>query len=590
MIKGFSISQYKSFAIDPTHIGPLTKINLFIGQNNSGKSNIISFLMERYSLLLSSALGQGQNIPPLDLLDAHQGESDWKTRFSIGVDFQSADLKKYLDSLQSRPGYLLRKHIEIYKTEEDTCYALIPFEPESINSSQHIKIAYEFLTEAIRKSHLSETDWAELVLMVNGNVGGLLQERLKHVYQNILISTLSRKKVYLLQAIRSIDDRNVFKDIFQGQSLIEKLAQLQNPPHNQQNLREEFIKITKFARDVLEDQNVTLEIPFPRDTISVHMNSKVLPIKYLGTGIHEVIMMAAAATVIKDSIVCIEEVESHLHPLLQKKLIQYLRESTTNQYFITTHSAHLLDFSSASIFHVSYDGQKSAVSKVIKEKDLFAICRDLGYKASDLLQSNCVIWVEGPSDRIYLNYWISKINPTVKEGIHYSIMFFGGKLFSHLTFEDDELVEDYIRLLKINRNSAILFDSDKKNRTGEMTSTKKRLVAEMEAIGGFLWVTNGKEIENYFPLKTVLEAVKKIHPSFESSNSKNIFSNCLEFKNKDGKFRVADKIKVARELISLNLPIDEFDLKQKVSELVDFIGKANLIRPESKETNTAPIT
>jgi predicted ATPase len=102
VIKGFSISQYKSFAINPTHIGPLSKINLFIGQNNSGKSNIISFLMERYSHLLSSALGQGQNIPPLGPLDVHQGESDWKTRFSIGVDFQSADFKKYLESLQSR--------------------------------------------------------------------------------------------------------------------------------------------------------------------------------------------------------------------------------------------------------------------------------------------------------------------------------------------------------------------------------------------------------------------------------------------------------------------------------------------------------
>ena len=28
---------------------------------------------------------------------------------------------------------------------------------------------------------------------------------------------------------------------------------------------------------------------------------------------------------------------------------------------------------------------------------------DLGIKASDILQSNGIIWVEGPSDRIYIN-------------------------------------------------------------------------------------------------------------------------------------------------------------------------------------------
>lgn len=546
--------------------------------------------MERYNQLYSSALGQGQSIPPLSALDSHQGESDWKTRFSIGIDFGSLEFKKYTDGIDGWKASLLRKHIEVYRTNEVTHFALVPFESESISSSQRLKIADEFLTDSIKKSILTDREWGELVLIVSGNTGGPLVERLKNVYRHIISSTISNKKPYLLQAIRSIDDRNVFKDIFQGPSLIEKLAQLQNPPHNQQKLREEFIQIIKFARDVLEDQDVTLEIPFPRDTISVHMNSKVLPIKNLGTGIHEVIMMAAAATVIKDSIICIEEAESHLHPVLQKKLIRYLSEATTNQYFITTHSAHFLDHSNASVFHVSYDGDKSTVSKAIGEKDLFSICKDLGYKASDLLQSNCVIWVEGPSDRIYLNNWIFRIDPTLREGIHYSIMFFGGKLFSHLTFVDEELVEDFIRLLRINRNSAILFDSDKKNSSAQINSTKKRLSDEVEVIKGFLWITYGREIENYFPLQTVIDVIKSVHPSFGHSNAKNIYSSSLEFKNKDGKLRVADKIRVARKLITLNLSIDNLDLKQKLLALVVFIKESNLIRPEAQESNAAPKT
>ena len=75
-----------------------------------------------------------------------------------------------------------------------------------------------------------------------------------------------------------------------------------------------------------------------------------------------------------------------------------------------------------------------------KEKSI--ICNDLGYKASDLLQTNSIIWVEGPSDRIYINFWLNEIDDSLVEGVHYSIMFYGGRLFSHLTADDYDDIED----------------------------------------------------------------------------------------------------------------------------------------------------
>ena len=152
----------------------------------------------------------------------------------------------------------------------------------------------------------------------------------------------------------------------------------------------------------MENRSVEIEIPYERDMILIHMDNKTLPLESLGTGVHEVVILAAAATLLENTILCVEEPELHLHPLLQKKLVKYLADSTNNQYFFTTHSAHLLDAVESEIFHVTqFDGSSSVIA-IASTKERSSICNDLGYKASDILQANCVIWVEGPSDRIYL--------------------------------------------------------------------------------------------------------------------------------------------------------------------------------------------
>ncbi|GHA63030.1 hypothetical protein GCM10008927_30520 [Amylibacter ulvae] len=208
-----------------------------------------------------------------------------------------------------------------------------------------------------------------------------------------------------------------FEDL-SGRGLIDHLATLQNPAWNKQEDREKFRRITDFLRTVTGKSDATLEVPSGREHLLVHMDDKVLPLASLGTGIHEVILIAAFCTIYDKSIMCLEEPEIHLHPLLQRKLINYLKDHTSSQYFIATHSSAFVDTPNANVFHVTNDGQQTRIQAVVTAEDRGQILDDLGYQASDILQTNSVIWVEGPSDRTYLNHWINAVDTRLIEGIH----------------------------------------------------------------------------------------------------------------------------------------------------------------------------
>lgn len=206
-----------------------------------------------------------------------------------------------------------------------------------------------------------------------------------------------------------------------------------------------------------------------------------------------------------------EELENNIHPALLRRLNDYIYNAANEHnfiYFLTTHSNVLIDqFSKqkdAQIVHVKHVASVATCTTANTYIKNNGILDDLDVRASDLLQANGIIWVEGPSDRIYLNKWISLwSNEELKEGTHYQIIFYGGRLLSHLDAEAPEDVDAGISILNTNRNAIMVIDSDKRTQQTPINQTKRRIEKEFAKMGAHCWITQGREIENYVPESVV---------------------------------------------------------------------------------------
>lgn len=220
----------------------------------------------------------------------------------------------------------------------------------------------------------------------------------------------------------------------------------------------------------------------------------------LGAGVTSALIICHALVKYQGGILLLEEPELHLHPRVQRNLLRLLVSEANSkpwQIFLTTHSNHVLDGlagqSAVSRFSVRQNGGSSAI-EAVDEGKLRELVELLGARAGSLAEANAVIWVEGPSDAIYLRFFFGLLADPPREHLDFSFAFFGGSLLAHQSLSE-ELADGLVSLLKIHPHAYLVADRDADS--PEAQPTKLYLQRVLGEAGHRVWITHGREIEDY---------------------------------------------------------------------------------------------
>jgi predicted ATP-dependent endonuclease of OLD family len=560
------ISNMWSYGQKGAVLDGLGQQNVIIGKNNSGKSRILEAirLLQSPSFQASSAFSLSGNQEHDDGSGAPAGPARLEFKIELeGVERQTIAntlLNSNLnDFLLAAASEFISAAFRVGAKREKLTDPMLAFF-ETTNSDFNIENHLRGRDVSAGRQQWSDRYLSSIRASIVGNISGQM---------------------------RYVGGWRTLKQPLQGgMTIIQLLHQWKNPEPNNKLLRRDFIKVQDIFRELMLCPRIELCPEHNGQSLSIDMNGKYLSIDSLGDGVQHLLMIAFHLATIQQNLLLVEEPETHLHPELQRNLMRIMRRDLRGQAFITTHSPVLLDSASPDtrFYRVEHDEKASTAYGCHTSRDLHRVLNLLDVRASDILQANVVVWVEGPTDRMFLKKCFQLRGERFVEGVHYQIAHYGGALRSYCTFSE---LPELVDLLKLSRHVVMVCDSDKENESDPIDDTKERLRVECEKAGGIYWITDGREIENYLPDEVLTETYQdllqgadvKICLSKFGKISKTLAQNLPTPKHGDGwKVNYEDnKVRLMEEFLKrMKLEhLSQWGLNNRLGQIVNYIKSAS---------------
>lgn len=445
-----------------------------------------------------------------------------------------------------------------------------------------------------------------------------------------LESTLVNKKdFYLLKTEKDyefnrVDLGNKNKYTFSGFPIYDGIKKMKN------GLQEERDSIKEFegflSENFFQNKGIEITTDLNENNLRININSgKDNFIFNVGDGIQSIIINTFQAFKHEDDdlVLCIEEPEMMMHPSIQRALIEtFINRFDKLQVFLTTHSNHFLDLTydypnDVSIFSFEEIGDRKFNIKNVSDNS--KILDLLGIRNSSVFLSNCVIWTEGVTDRMFLRK-LMKINGSeYKEDYHYAFAEYGGGNLKNFDFIDEMDDSSGVKVSALTKTNYIIIDND--NIVDEKHEKKIRREKIKEILGENNFFDKHIEIENLIPYKVWLRVIekmlkdksgKKIKLKSQVNDNEKKFDERLgdekigtllkeyliEAKSGNGpkyfedegvKCLDGDKKEIMGYVVwaidDLKLKIDDFpeNTKELIKSIINFIGKSNETNKKSDE-------
>jgi hypothetical protein len=503
--------------------------NIFIGQNNAGKSTVFNWLL----FVVQQLRGIGDE--PLHFVQNVSSDPGWFWQQNERVKLQAVLTFTSPEPEYVRPLDLPPRTELIQNGEWQLGISVVAVQQSRISCLVTPRVWFEDRHdwfEAVRRS-LRQSHALERVVSA-GEYEPHIQGTRAHflIFARPLVHSLREWVSYarFFDPFRSFSRTSrADQRVEDGSGVLKRLLDWQNDQKRAASFHRFRGRLLTRLNHLFDPHFASLEMkatPSPDMSLTIDAQDAIpIPLQAMGSGIAEMVIILAALEEDAEGNArgChyyIEEPELHLHPRLLRRFMAELADFKDVQFFISSHSNVVLDSLSSyrdRVFLFSQTAKGScraeACHGVVQQH---AILDALGVNGSALLQTNCVIWVEGPSDRLYLRKWLEEIAATAREtlleGADYSFVFYGGKVLSHFQFEPDEdVLQDLIPMLSISRFSAVVMDRDTPPNQPEesLTATKRKILegARRDEAHRLARVTVGREIENDLPQAVFKEAV-----------------------------------------------------------------------------------